>query len=165
MRKIVVLAVGAMMAAAVASGAFGAGVAAAKGPNLSGQTYSQASAKVASWGSKAVISSVVGDQLAMDNCVVTGSNTGTFRDSSGKKQSSEILLDLNCDASLAEAGTPGISAASALGRKEKKELKSLAWYGNDPSRCDAKNIKYCKTLCDKYSDKCSAGLRGFLASA
>lgn len=154
-----------MLAATVASGAFGAGVAAAKGPNLSGQTYAKASEQISGWGQKAIISSVVGDQLAMSDCIVTGSNRGTFLDSSGRKQAASILLDLNCDASLAAAGKPGLSAASTMGRKEKKELKSLAWYDKDPTRCDSTSIEYCKQLCDKYSDECSAGLQGFLASA
>ncbi|MBB3601838.1 hypothetical protein FHT40_001471 [Mycolicibacterium sp. BK556] len=145
------------MSAVVAVGV-GTGIAGASGPNLTGQTYSQASEKIASWGSKAVISSVVGDQLAMDDCIVTGSSRAGFLDSSGRKQDSAFLLNLNCDGSLAAAGKPGVSAASPQGRKQAKELKSLAWYDKDPTRCDGESLEYCKQLCQKYADKCSAEL-------
>lgn len=158
MNKAVLLGVGAVIAATVASGSMGSGIAVAKGPNLSGQTYAKASEQIAGWGQKAIISSVVGDQLPMSDCIVTGSNRGTFLDSSGRKQDASILLDLNCDGSLAAAGKPGFSAASPQGRKQKKELKSLAWYNKDPSRCEATSVEYCKQLCDKYADECSVEL-------
>lgn len=165
MNKAVLLGVGAVVAATAMSGSFGAGTAAAKGPNLSGQTYAQASEKIASWGSKAVISSVVGDQRAIDDCIVTGTNKAGFLNSSGRQQESAYLLDLNCNAPIASAGKPGASAASPQGRTAKKELKNLAWFNKDPSKNCGSQLAYCKRLCDKYADSCSTGVQDVLASS
>jgi hypothetical protein len=150
-----------MMAATVASGAFGAGSAAAKGGNYTGQTYEKASEAIANSGSKAVISSVVGDQLPMSDCIVTGANKAGFLDSSGRPQDASVLLDLNCDGSLAAPGKPGISADSAAGRKEKHEIKALAWLAKEPKNCD-NNMTWCQTLCTKYADKCAASLKTYI---
>ncbi|MGY4709490.1 hypothetical protein ACXDF8_08055 [Mycolicibacterium sp. CBM1] len=155
--------VSAFAAVAVVSGTFGTAIANAKGPNLSGQTYASAAARIQSWGSKAVISSVMGGQLAIDDCIVTGSNKATFLNASGRKQDSAILLDLNCAAPLAGPGKPGNSAASPQGRKVKKELKSLAWYNKDPQHCDS-SMTWCQTLCDKYPDSCSVELQQYIGA-
>lgn len=158
------LIVAGIVAFSVASGAVGAGIAAAD-PNLKGQTYSKAAELIASWGSKAVISSVVGDQLAMDDCIVTASKNSKFLDSSGRHQSPAVLLNLNCNPPLASAGKPGASAATPEGRKIKKDLGYLTWMNRNPStNCADKNLDWCKQLCDKYGDSCPTGLQQYLAS-
>jgi hypothetical protein len=141
-----------------------AGGANASGPDLSGQTYATASKSITGWGWKAEIATVVGSQLATDDCLVTSSRKSTFLDSSGKSQGLVMLLDLNCNAPLAAPGRPGNSAASPAGQVVKKELGILAWFAKSPEEnCGGIHAAYCKQLCEKYADSCTPELQDYVA--
>ena len=144
---------------------FGHGVAHASGPDVSGQTYGDAAKSLSGWGYTPVIATVVGDRLSTDDCIVTSSAKASGSDASGKSRASQILLNLNCNAPIAQPGVAGNSAASPEGRKAAQEQRSLIWYGQDPSRCDLASWgpNYCKSLCNKYPDLCSAELQAHLA--
>jgi hypothetical protein len=146
-------------------GTFGAGVAAARGPNPMGKTYSDAAAEIADWGWTATIAIIIGDQTATDDCVVTGFRTASFLDPDGDRRDKEMLLDLDCNAKIAAPGQPGNSAASPEGRTAKKELKSLAWFAKDPAGNCGPIAAYCAQLCEKYADSCSPLVQEFLADS
>lgn len=89
--------------------------------DYSGQTYGTAVQQINSWGGKAVIASVVGDQLAIDDCIVTSSKNPK---SNG---GGTIQLHLNCNAALAIPGSPGNSAASPEGKAAKETIATAQW--------------------------------------
>jgi hypothetical protein len=138
--------------------AFGSGVAHAD--PLVGMTYTAASAAVTKWGSTAIVSTVVGDSLVLDDCLVTSSRkTSDIKDNF--KHKSGYLLALNCNAKVAGPGTPGNSAASVAGRTEKKNSATAEWINttSDGAKWCSDNLKDCKNFCDafgKCSDKISA---------
>ncbi len=146
--------------------ALGAGVAAAA-PDLSGQTYGKAAAQIKSWGSTPVIATVVGDQLATDDCIVTKSAVDGNLDSSGRARSpSRFLLSLNCNATLAGPGKPGNSLASPEGRNTKQDLANIAWLNQNPSENVASSSPaWAKVICEKYPGDCSQELLDFLAKS
>ncbi|WP_163748644.1 hypothetical protein [Mycolicibacterium helvum] len=147
----------------IAATSFGSGLAAA-GPDFSGMTYGQAVEKISSWGSKAVIASVVGDQLAMNDCVVTSGSKATNLDSSGRSRGSEFLLHLNCNQALAAPGKPGNSVATPEGRKVHKDMVAIAYINEHPDNCDSA-VSWCQSLCDKYPGSCSNDLLNHLAAS
>ena len=157
-----VITVGAVAAGVAVMGAFGGGVAAAAGPDPTGKTYSDAAAEIKAWGWKATIATVVGEQSAIDDCLVTSSRKAGFVDSSGRGRGQEMLLNLDCNAKLAAPGNPGNSAASPEGRAAKKELGALAWFAEDPEENCAPTANYCKQVCKKYSESCSPELQQFV---
>jgi beta-lactam-binding protein with PASTA domain len=114
-KKFIVL--GAGVAAAAASMALvGTGVAGAA-PDVTGQTFSEASAALSGAGLKAVVSSAVGDQKAQSDCVVTRQRTSsTPQNGSHPSSGTKVLLSLNCYATQSSATSPGYSAASPEGR-------------------------------------------------
>jgi hypothetical protein len=112
-----VLGCGAAAAALVALGISGSGVAAAA-TDVTGQKYSDAQGALSSAGLKPVVETVVGDQKAWPDCVVTRAQKRTLQppgNSSGSA-TDEMLVSLNCEAGIATATTPGNSAASPEGR-------------------------------------------------
>jgi hypothetical protein len=147
----------------LAMGLLGTGLAAASGdPNLSGETYAKASQDIKGWGATAVIGTVVGDQVETDDCIVTRSRKPGYRNSSGTQDTSHIVLDLFCGASLAQNGKSGNSAASPQGRQEQRNLQGIEWINSDPKNCAGQS--WCKTLCDKYAGKCSQAVLDFIAA-
>jgi hypothetical protein len=97
----------------------------------------------------------------MDDCLVTGTKKAGFLDSSGRSSGTTYLLDLNCNGVLGQDGKAGGSAASPEGRKMAKQLRTLKWVNEDPTRCDG--ASWCESLCEKYIDKCSAALQEYVA--
>lgn len=138
-----------------------------------GQTFEQASQSISSWGGTAKIASREGSYLPTGECVVVGSKTSRFKDSSGNTNSpNTILLNLNCNDTSALNGHPGNSVTSEQG---KKILKARDWAkkmsenyaqltakGETP-QCGAeqKYIDWCTQIC-KESDSCSAELQEYL---
>jgi len=113
-----VLGVGAAAASLVALAISASGVAAAAGSDVTGQKYSDAQSALSSAGLKPVVETVVGDQKAWPDCVVTRAQKRTVQppENSGGSATNEMLVSLNCEAGIATATTPGNSAASPEGR-------------------------------------------------
>lgn len=113
-----VLGVGAAAAGLVALAISASGVAAAAGSDVTGQKYSDAQSALSSAGLKPVVETVVGDQKAWPDCVVTRAQKRTVQppENSSGSASNEMLVSLNCEAGIATATTPGNSAASPEGR-------------------------------------------------
>lgn len=136
---------------------FGGGVASA---DYTGQTYAQAAANISKSNLKPVISSVVGDQLATDDCIVTSSRVSGFLDSSGQQSDRSILLSLNCNELVAKAGTPGNSVATPQGKKAKKDQGDAEYFATNPEWClpGGKYRSPCKTICTKNSSLCTSDM-------
>jgi hypothetical protein len=116
MKKLIVLGAGVAAAAAASMALIGTGVAGAA-PDTTGQTFSAASAALSAAGLRAVASTVVGDQKAQSDCIVTRQRTiSTPLNGSHPSGTGSVLLSLNCYATAASAGSPGYSAASPEGR-------------------------------------------------
>jgi hypothetical protein len=144
-------------------GMFGIGVASAT-PSLVGLTYGKAAAKIQGWGGTAAIATVIGSQLATDDCVVVDAKASITLDSSGRSaHRSRWLFDLNCNAAVAAPGKPGNSAASPDGAKAKKVEGWIASWNRKPSYCDG-HIAYCQRYCAEY-DGCSDELEQYLANS
>jgi hypothetical protein len=113
-----VLGVGAAAASLVALAISASGVAAAAGSDVTGQKYSDAQSALSSAGLKPVVETVVGDQKAWPDCVVTRAQKRTVQppENSSGSASNEMLVSLNCEAGIATATTPGNSAASPEGK-------------------------------------------------
>jgi hypothetical protein len=150
MRRSVITVVGVLL---VTTGLFGVGTAAASGPDVSGETYGKASSKLSGAGWTPVIASVVGDQLATDDCIVTSSAAASNLDSSGRSRGSQMLLNLNCNQSLAAPGKPGNSAASPEG-KQAKVMQDLA--GKLSRTFDAETKQGLDHYCSDHSDYCTS---------
>lgn len=125
------VATGTVLAVSAASAAllFGAGVAqAGSAPNVVGQKYSDAQTAISGASLKAVVSTVVGDQLAWPDCMVTNqvARTVPAPENSSGSATDQLLVSLNCEASEASATKPGFSAASPEGRAAAAAASSSA---------------------------------------
>lgn len=132
--------VGGAAATAAASALFMMPSIASAAPVLVGKTYAEAAAIIAQQGGTAIVASRVGDQLSLNECIVTSAMDASFvrnrvyptgpgrtgRRSNYLAVTNETLLHLNCNARVASATTPGNSAASPEGRKAKQERESQA---------------------------------------
>ena len=116
MKKPLVLGVGAVGVAAASFALFGSGVASAVN-EYAGMTYADASQEISNSGQSATIATRVGSFLPTDQCLVTGSRSANFLDSSGTSSGGQVLLYLNCNNSFAAAGVPGNSIGSPEGRQ------------------------------------------------
>jgi hypothetical protein len=114
-KKFRVYATTAVGAMAVSMAFLGSGVAAAD--DYSGQTYSDASKAISDAGKKAVIASRAGDTLSDDECIVTHSQSAPWiKGDSFSAVTDTVLVNLNCNATVATAKDPGNSAASPEGK-------------------------------------------------
>jgi len=112
----------ALGATAVSMAFLGTGVAAAD--DYAGQTYADASEAISNAGKKAVISSRAGDGLSDDDCVVTSSEAAPWlKGDDFAPVTDTVLVNLNCNATVASATKAGNSAASPAGREALKEAK------------------------------------------
>lgn len=129
-------------AAAVLTMANGAGLASADG--LNGMTYKDASKYLSDAGSTVVIATVVGDQLATDDCIVTH-----WRLNNNDK--TKALVYLNCNAGIAAGGDAGNSAMSPEGKKAKLDAKRAANITKNPDMCEASEDAktWCISLCER----------------
>lgn len=146
---------GALAMTSVAAALMGGGIASAADP-LIGKTLKDASTTMSEqWNATPVVESVVGGLLERDSCTVTSWHKSSYQDSSGNKRgTSNIYVNLNCNAAVATAGTPGNSAGSPAGRVEKKNDETADYLNSHPEYCQ-KNPDNCDWFCNKYADKCT----------
>jgi hypothetical protein len=144
--------VGTVGAASVLMAGFGMGVASAD--DLSGYTYADAAAAVSKLGGTAVVATVNGGDVPIDDCIVVSWRKSGSRDSSGRLGAPTVLLNLNCDPRLAGPGTPGVSAATAAGREQKKMKLQAETIQRTPDICmtNEETIQYCQNICNKTGD-------------
>ena len=143
----------ALFAVTAAMATLGTGTSAAKDPYV-GMTYEDAAAKISGRGAQPVISTVVGGQLATDQCIVTSSRTPTYAKTDNFDHDRTVLLSLTCAAKLAHAGLSGNSLASPQGRAEKAVEEQAERLNSKPSRCE-KNLSSCQRFCEKNAGLCS----------
>src|SRR5690242_11694809 len=94
---------------------FGSVVAqAASDPNVVGQKYSDATGALSSAGLSVVVSTTVGDSLDRPDCIVTRQQSRSVAapENTSASPTNQVLLSLNCGASVATAKSPGNSLAS-----------------------------------------------------
>ncbi|WP_233213718.1 hypothetical protein [Mycobacterium hubeiense] len=128
MKKLIVFAGGAVVAASASMALFGAGVAAAA-PDVVGQTYADASAAIEDEGGSPKVAVSVGGTLEQDDCIVTNAWDAPFvRDDDGSfaHAEDEVMLALNCAGGFATATKPGASLASTAGREAKAAAEEAA---------------------------------------
>ncbi|HET6731779.1 hypothetical protein [Mycobacterium sp.] len=122
MNKLSVYAAGTLGATAVAMAFFGTGVAAAD--DYTGQTFADASSAISDAGKKAVVSTRAGDELPDDKCIVTSSQSAPWlKGDDFAPVTDTVLVNLNCNATVASATKSGNSAASPEGRAALKAAK------------------------------------------
>ena len=139
-----------MILGVVAAGMALVGTATALADPYVGKTYAEAAAKVSGKGGTPVVSTVVGSQLATDDCVVESWHKASYvGDDNFDHNKKKYLFALNCTAKLAHAGQPGNSLASEEGRAEASIEAKAARYNSQPARCE-KNLESCQKFCDKY---------------
>jgi hypothetical protein len=125
------------------------GLSAANADPLIGKTYKDASATVSQWGSTPVIATVFGDRLATDECIVTTWQKSQRMIEGNRK--SAVLINLYCNAAVAQAGSSGNSAASAEGKIARENIKTVAWCAL-PEQAGNDN---CATFCSKHDGLCT----------
>lgn len=109
---------GGVTAATLAALAISASGTAAAATDVTGQKYSDAQSALSGAGMKPVVETVVGDQKAWPDCVVTRAQKRTVQppENSSGSATTEMLVSLNCEAPVASATAPGNSAASPEGK-------------------------------------------------
>ncbi|OMB92981.1 hypothetical protein A5733_17475 [Mycobacterium sp. NS-7484] len=113
MKKLLVAVV--LGVSALPVGVLATGVAAAD--DYAGQKYSDVQSELADAGMKGVVASRSGDSVSDDDCVVTHAEKAHWHKGDDFKPVTDTeLLNLNCNAGVATAKTPGNSAASPEGR-------------------------------------------------
>lgn len=124
---------------------------------LAGKTYADATQTAAGWGSKLIISTVVGGSLPTDQCIVTSSQKAPSVSSDNFDHRSGFLVALNCGAKLASGGASGNSLMTPEGQAAKKDLRSVNWINTTPEGTEwcTSNVDDCKTLCNR-TESCSA---------
>ena len=122
MKKNLAIGIGAVGAAAASFAVFGSGIASATN-EYAGQTYADASQAISDAGESATIATRVGSFLPTDQCMVTGSRSANFLDSSGTNPGGRVLLYLNCNNTFATAGVPGNSIGSPEGRAARSDYE------------------------------------------
>ena len=132
-----------------------------------GSTYAKAAEDISRYG-KAIIVSRIGDYLPTEECIVVGSRTGNFNDSSGNVRGGTVLLNLNCNDSVAGAHA-GNSAATPEGKKAQLLRKYASDISEDYAKSEADgqspycadNFDTCVSICKK-TGKCSSELSDYL---
>ena len=139
MRKL--LGMAAIAVAAVPVGMAATGVAAAD--DYAGKTYADASSAIADAGQKAVIATRSGDSEEDDKCVVTSSEQAPWiKGDDFAPVTDTVLLNLNCNAGVASAKTPGNSAASPEGRAAIQAAKDQAAQEQEQAAADEAKGKH-----------------------
>ncbi|MDT5281635.1 MAG: hypothetical protein QOJ20_2830 [Mycobacterium sp.] len=124
-----VLGVSVTAAAGAALALAGSGVAVAgSSPDVTGQKYSDAQSAISGAGFTPIVESIVGDQKARPDCVVTRTEKRTVPppENSSGSATTQLLVSLNCDAGVASAAKPGNSAASPEGKAAAKAAASAS---------------------------------------
>ncbi|WP_454789042.1 hypothetical protein [Mycolicibacterium lutetiense] len=140
MRKLLA-AVMVLGASAVPIGALATGVAAAD--DYAGQKYSDVQSALADAGMKGVVATRDGDSVSDDDCVVTHSeNAHWHKGDNFSPVTDTVLLNLNCNAGVASAKTPGNSAASPEGRAAISAAKQQAAEEQQQAEADQAKAKH-----------------------
>lgn len=144
----------AVAGASVALLATGSGLAVADNDPLIGKTYGDAVAAVSNWGNTtAVIDTVVGGRLSTDDCFVSSWRRANFLDIGGaKRPGSTVLMNINCNAAVASAGSPGASAGSPEGRVAKHNIETGKWC-MEPEQAE---FDPCLKFCAGFEKYCTA---------
>ena len=131
---------------AVAVALLGSGTAVAIN-DYAGSTYGDAASSISGWGGSAVIATRIGDYLPTDQCMVTGS----------RNRGSQVLLDLNCNATSALEGHPGNSVVTPEGRRVQAVRTDAATISEDYARAVANGSEpYCASDADTCFKVCQA---------
>lgn len=96
---------------------------AAAAPDVSGETYADASELIEGTGGTAVVATRTGNTVKQDDCIVTNAWDAPFtRDVEGEFEHAEgeVMLSLNCNNGHATVTQAGASVASPEGRKSKR---------------------------------------------
>jgi hypothetical protein len=155
-----------LIASGLCLSSLGMGAASANN-EFAGRTYGEVAAQLSKAGGSAAISAIVGDQLPTDQCIVTGSRKASNLDSSGRSRGYQILVDLNCEKPLADAGHPGNSISSAPGAEAKKvESWIAAWNKGNLASClrSADVAQWCLGQCNKYGGCTAETISGLTAA-
>jgi hypothetical protein len=142
--------VAAVSATVAAMAMLGAGFAHADA--LVGQTYEKARSTVSGdMNATPVLSTVSGDQLPLDSCIVSSWAKSSAVDALGESSGEKILLNLNCNAKVAQAGEPGNSAMTPQGKQAKQDIKVANIINKDPKGCyeSSDDLAYCKRVCNR----------------
>lgn len=133
------------------------GASAAHADSPQNKKYSDARSIVQNWGATPVLSTVTGDQLALDDCIVTSFSESSAVSALGENTGRKVLLNVNCNAKVAQPGEPGNSAMTPQGKSAKQDIKVANQINKDPSACykSDDNLAYCKRVCNR-SGMCSA---------
>ena len=159
-KRPVVAGLGSLVSALVLMPILGIGAAYGDSP-YSGQTFAKASEAVKNNGGTPVISTIVGSQLATEDCFVTNAHKSITLDSSGKSaHNGTWLFDLNCNQVVAEPGKPGNSAVTSEAADAKKIKGWIAAWNRKPEGCS--NPEWCLAMCDQYGG-CSAETKQYLS--
>ena len=162
MLQAIVWRIGVVVLAACATFALTSGIATANDP-YTGKTFAYAAGKVSEKGGRPVVSTVVGDQLATQDCIVTSWRKATYAATDNFEHGNkDYLFALNCSAKLAAAGLPGNSLASEQGRAEKAIEVKADHYNSKPERC-AKSLASCQRFCEKNAGMCSKEVTALFA--
>jgi hypothetical protein len=156
----VIAGLGSFVSALVLMSMLGTGVASGDS-QYSGQTFAKASAAVKNNGGTPVISTIVGSQLATEDCLVTNAHKSITLDSSGDPaHNGTWLFDLNCNQKVAAPGKPGNSAITPAAAEAKKIEGWIAAWNRKPEGCS--NPQWCLAMCDKYGG-CSAETKQYFS--
>lgn len=97
-----------------------------------GQSYADASAEMNEAGLNPIVVTRVGDQLAEDECIVTGAWEPSLLRGVGdgfEYSEDEIMVSLNCAGAYASETNPGASVQHPLGRVAKSQAEEEATEG------------------------------------
>jgi hypothetical protein len=114
--------------------------------------YSDAVSEVKKSGATPVLSTVTGGVLPLDDCIVTSFTKSSAVSALGENTGRKVLLNVNCNAKVAQAGVPGNSVTTPQGKSAKQDIKVANQINKDPSACyknDNANLAYCKRVCTR----------------
>jgi hypothetical protein len=119
--------------------------------------YSDAVNIVKKSGGTPVLATVTGDVLSLDDCIVTSATKSSAKSAVGDNNGRKVLLNVNCNAKVAQAGVPGNSAMTPQGKSAKADIKVANQINKDPKACykSDDNLAYCKRVC-KRTGLCDA---------
>lgn len=151
MKKLIArgVAVLAVLTAAALMAMLGATTANAQSPL--NKKYSEARSIVNKWGATPVAATVTGDQLALDDCIVTSFSESSAVSALGENTGRKVLLNLNCNAKVAQPGEPGNSAMTPQGKAAKNDIRVANQINKNPKNCYSSddNLAYCKRVCTR----------------
>jgi hypothetical protein len=133
------------------------GASAANADTPVNKKYSDAVDIVKKSGATPVLSTVSGDVLPLDDCIVTSFTKSSAKSALGENDGKKVLLNVNCNAKVAQAGVPGNSAMTPQGKSAKQDIKVANQINKDPKACykSDDNLAYCKRVCNR-SGLCDA---------